>query len=70
MNTSSKDTILKRGSDLASLPLGVPVRRLVKALHAFYLHRRIGFLTSLVADVSEIAGPIIQWSAAREQVHS
>jgi nitronate monooxygenase len=31
----------------------------------------LAFLTSLVDEVSEIAGPIIQWSAARreQQIH-
>jgi len=29
-----------------------------------------GFLTSLVEEISEIAGPIIQWSAARREKHN
>jgi nitronate monooxygenase len=30
----------------------------------------LAFLTSLVEDVSEVAGPIIQWSAARRPMRN
>ena len=34
---------------------------------SFDLHRCIAFLSSLVEEVSEIAGPVIQWSAKRRR---
>jgi len=36
-------------------------------LPTFHMHDVLAFLTSLVEETSEIAGPIIQWSAARRE---
>jgi NAD(P)H-dependent flavin oxidoreductase YrpB (nitropropane dioxygenase family) len=36
-------------------------------LGSFGAHEVSAFLTSLVEEISEIAGPIMQWSAARRE---